>query len=174
MKNFPYASMPTAEELYLALLEKIRIAYPGDQKNILSIAGIYRGGAWIAQRLAEDLGLGDAGSINVALHRDDYASKGLHASAPPTHCPFTVNGREILLIDDVLYTGRTVRAAINEIFDFGRPLRVRLGVLVNRTEFGMRELPYAADFSGIELILPHHQILTLQQQDNRFVFTIEP
>lgn len=173
MKNSLLTSIPPAEDLYAALLKKIRVAYPEGCGSPLAVAGIYSGGAWVAQRLANDLGLGEAGLINVALHRDDYASKGLHGTAPASVLSFGVTGRDILLVDDVLYTGRTVRAAINEIFDFGRPTRIILAVLVNRIENGVRELPYTADFSGIDLALPSNQILALQQHNNQLAFTLE-
>ena len=114
-----------------------------------SLPGLAIGGAWIAERLARDLGLPNYGVINVAFHRDDYAEKGLaamrSADSMATHLPFEVAGAHIVLIDDVLLTGRTVRAALNELFDFGRPASVELMVLADR---GKRELPIAADFVG--------------------------
>ena len=109
------------------------------------LAGIYSGGAWLAERLAKDLNVTEFGVVNVALHRDDYAKKGLHSQASPTSLPFEVDSRRIVLIDDVLSTGRTVRAAINELYDYGRPASVELAVLADR---GGRELPMAARFTG--------------------------
>ncbi|MCC7005633.1 MAG: bifunctional pyr operon transcriptional regulator/uracil phosphoribosyltransferase PyrR [Ottowia sp.] len=168
-------NLPTALDahtLYANLLDKIRRAYP--QSTALAIAGIYSGGAWLAQRLAQDLQIQDVGYINVALHRDDYASKGMHRGTQPTSLPFDVNAREILLIDDVFYSGRTTRAAINEIFDFGRPARITLAVLVDRTELSTRQLPYTVDLSGIHMVLPADQILALQQsQDGLLTFALE-
>ncbi len=137
------ASTLNAEALYQQLLNHIKthittLAHP------ISIVGIYSGGVWIAERLVKDLGLThNAGQIDVSFYRDDYAAKGLHAEVKPTHIPFEVDGAHILLVDDVLYTGRTTRAAINELFDYGRPARVMLAALVDR---GGRELPVAADF----------------------------
>jgi pyrimidine operon attenuation protein/uracil phosphoribosyltransferase len=136
-----------AEALYRAVLEQIRAAYGealgGADGPVL--AGIYSGGAWLAERLARDLNVAGFGVVNVALHRDDYAKKGLHAQASPTSLPFDVNQRRILLVDDVLSTGRTVRAALNELYDYGRPASVELAVLADR---GGRELPVAARFVG--------------------------
>jgi pyrimidine operon attenuation protein/uracil phosphoribosyltransferase len=131
-----------AETLYLQLLEQIKTQTANVQK--LAIVGIYSGGAWLAQRLAHDLALEDAlGFIDVSFYRDDYAKKGLHPDVKPTKIPFDVDGASIILVDDVLYTGRTTRAAINELFDYGRPAKVMLAALVDR---GGRELPVAADF----------------------------
>lgn len=175
--------LPDAEILYATLREKIRCAYfpSGAQEHAhtthqtLAIVGIYRGGAWLAQRLAQDLKIEASGFINAAFHRDDYAHKGLSANKQTTTLPFDVNEREILLVDDVLYTGRTVRAAINEIFDFGRPTRIALAVLVNRIEAGARQLPYCANFSASDLTFPATQTLVLQQQhDGRLALTLEP
>ncbi|MFZ6756856.1 bifunctional pyr operon transcriptional regulator/uracil phosphoribosyltransferase PyrR [Undibacterium sp. Ji50W] len=137
----PHLSLD-AEALYQQLLNQIR-PHAAVQEH-LAIVGIYSGGAWIAERLVTDLGLKDkAGFIDVSFYRDDYAAKGLHAEVKPTHIPFDVNGAHIILVDDVLYTGRTTRAAINELFDYGRPARIMLATLVDR---GGRELPVAADF----------------------------
>ncbi|MGZ5270780.1 MAG: bifunctional pyr operon transcriptional regulator/uracil phosphoribosyltransferase PyrR, partial [Ramlibacter sp.] len=102
------------------------------------LVGITSGGAWLAQRLQRDLGLdGEAGVISSAMHRDDFAQRGLSGSAQ-TELPFDVDGAHIVLLDDVLYTGRTIRAVLNELFDYGRPASVKLAVLVDR---GGRELP---------------------------------
>ncbi|HTJ94177.1 MAG TPA: bifunctional pyr operon transcriptional regulator/uracil phosphoribosyltransferase PyrR [Pararobbsia sp.] len=135
-----------AEALYAALREQIRAVYPDwTRPDGPLIAGIHTGGAWIAERLAADLGVTQFGTISVALHRDDYSRRGLQAEARSTALPFAIEGRRVVLVDDVLHTGRTVRAAINELYDFGRPAAVELAVLVDR---GGRELPYAAQFVG--------------------------
>jgi len=167
-----------AEALYCAVLEQIRTAYPAqafsapDGVASVVIAGIHSGGAWIAGRLAHDLGESGWGVVNVALHRDDYAKKGLHSEASPTSLPFDVEGRRIVLVDDVLYTGRTVRAALNELYDFGRPASVELAVLVDR---GGRELPVAARFAGRHATVPADASLVLERDaDGHFAFHVEP
>ncbi|UEP28653.1 MULTISPECIES: bifunctional pyr operon transcriptional regulator/uracil phosphoribosyltransferase PyrR [unclassified Burkholderia] len=153
-----------ADALYRVLLDQIRDAYgtafaePGGPR----LAGIYSGGAWLAERLARDLGAPDFGVVNVALHRDDYAKKGLHSQASPTSLPFEVGGARIVLVDDVLYTGRTVRAALNELFDYGRPAAVELAVLADR---GGRELPVAARFAGGTLDVPSDATLVLARDE---------
>ena len=121
--------------------------------------------------LQADLGLpGQAGAISSAMHRDDYAKRGLTASGQTT-LPFEVDGADILLLDDVLYTGRTVRAVVNELFDYGRPARVRLAVLVDR---GGRELPIQPAFAASRISLPPGQKLALgRTDDGRFTFAIE-
>jgi pyrimidine operon attenuation protein/uracil phosphoribosyltransferase len=133
------------------------------------------GGAWIAERLAQDLNLPHFGVINVAFHRDDYAEKGITAlrtaDTMPTQLPFDVNGANIILIDDVLLTGRTVRAALNELFDFGRPAQVELMVLADR---GKRELPITANFIGEVIQVPDQQILVLEKDvAGKFSFVLE-
>jgi pyrimidine operon attenuation protein/uracil phosphoribosyltransferase len=133
------------------------------------------GGAWIAERLAKDLNLTYFGVINVAFHRDDYAEKGMAAlrtaDTMPTQLPFDVNGANIILIDDVLFTGRTVRAALNELFDFGRPAQVELMVLADR---GKRELPITANFVGEVIQVPDQQILVLEKDAvGKFSFVLE-
>ncbi|HEY1092237.1 MAG TPA: bifunctional pyr operon transcriptional regulator/uracil phosphoribosyltransferase PyrR, partial [Burkholderiaceae bacterium] len=131
-----------AEALYADLLKGVgKLMRP---ETVL--VGIWSGGAWLAERLATDLGqAGQHGVISSSLHRDDFGSRGMSASADHTKLPFSVDGRHILLIDDVLYTGRTTRAAINELFDYGRPAAVVLAVLVDR---GGRELPIQADYAA--------------------------
>lgn len=162
-----------AEVLYKKLLATLRSAMAANPA--IKIAGLAIGGAWIAERIARDLGLPHYGVINVAFHRDDYAEKGLaamrSADSMATKLPFEVAGAHIVLIDDVLLTGRTVRAALNELFDFGRPNCVELMVLADR---GKRELPIAASFVGEQVSVPDHQILALEQDEqDHFRFVLE-
>jgi pyrimidine operon attenuation protein/uracil phosphoribosyltransferase len=150
-----------AELLYGKLLEAL---CKRKQQGSFELAGLAMGGAWIAERLAKDLGLPHYGVINVAFHRDDYAEKGMTAlrtaSTMTTDLPFDVNGANVILIDDVLFTGRTVRAALNELFDFGRPAQVELMVLADR---GNRELPVSANFVGEQVQVSDKQILVLEK-----------
>ncbi|MDE2429005.1 MAG: bifunctional pyr operon transcriptional regulator/uracil phosphoribosyltransferase PyrR [Burkholderiales bacterium] len=151
-----------AEALYQQLLNQIRPQ--AVMQNKLAIVGIYSGGAWIAERLVDDLGLKNKpGFIDVSFYRDDYAAKGLHAEVKPTHIPFEVDGAQIILVDDVLYTGRTTRAAINELFDYGRPARIMLAALVDR---GGRELPIAADFVSHSAHFEPAVSINLQRAEN--------
>lgn len=161
-----------AEPLYKKLLENLR---KRTQLGHFELVGLAMGGAWIAERLAKDLGLPHYGVINVAFHRDDYAEKGMTAlrtaSTMPTHLPFDVNGASVILIDDVLLTGRTLRAALNELFDFGRPAQVELMVLADR---GKRELPVSADFVAEHIQVPEEQILVLEKDAaGNFSFQLE-
>lgn len=160
-------SIPDAEALYIELLRGVKSLMRADTR----LVGITSGGAWLVERLQKDLGLpGAPGTISSAMHRDDFARRGLAASAQ-THLPFDVNGADVLLLDDVLYTGRTLRAVLNELFDFGRPAGVRLAVLVDR---GGRELPVAADFAAAKLELPPAQSLALARDDKgAFSFQVE-
>ena len=148
-----------AEALYTELLAGVRSLRVADA----AVVGIWSGGAWLAERLQRDLGLpGEPGVISSSLHRDDFNSRGL-AGTDPTRLPFEIDGRHIVLIDDVLYTGRTIRAVINELFDFGRPASVTLAVLVDR---GGRELPVHAAFSAARVNLPREQRLSLARADD--------
>ena len=154
-------SAPDAEALVGALREGVR----GLLKPASVIVGIWRGGAWLAERLQRELALpgGDKGYgvISSTLHRDDYGSRGL-AGSDPTRLPFDINGLHVVLIDDVLYTGRTVRAVVNELYDYGRPASVQLAVLVDR---GGRELPVAAAYAAATLQLPASQRLSLVRDE---------
>lgn len=159
-----------AEDLYQKLLQQIREAIADTPR--LAVVGIRSGGAWIAERVVSDLKLDNPpGFIDVSFYRDDYAQKGLPAEVKPTQIPFDVAGSTILLIDDVLYTGRTTRAAINELFDYGRPARILLAALIDR---GERELPIAADFVAAHVSLEKNEKLVLQRlHDNTFSLTVE-
>ena len=156
-----------AEALYADLRAGVRGLLQADSV----LVGIWSGGAWLAERLQRDLQRsGEHGVISSALHRDDFSSRGLTAGADHTRLPFEVEGRPILLIDDVLYTGRTIRAVINELYDFGRPASVQLAVLVDR---GGRELPIYAAVSAARITLSPEQRLSLARDDaGRFSFDI--
>jgi pyrimidine operon attenuation protein/uracil phosphoribosyltransferase len=161
------ALMLDAEALYGELLRGVQlISHPSTR-----LVGVTSGGAWLAERLQRDLKLpGTAGTISSSMHRDDFAQRGLSAGGQ-TVLPFDVNGADILLLDDVLYTGRTLRAVINELFDYGRPARVRLAVLVDR---GGRELPVQADFAAARVALAADQSLALARSDaGVFSFKVE-
>ena len=129
------------------------------------MVGIYTGGAWVAERLHRALGLATPlGLLAVTLHRDDFGRIGLHRESRRSQIPFPVDGREIVLVDDVLHTGRTIRAAINELFDFGRPKAVRLAVLAER---GTRELPIAPDYLGAKIEVGAEEDLVLSNESGR-------
>ncbi|MBQ5949622.1 bifunctional pyr operon transcriptional regulator/uracil phosphoribosyltransferase PyrR [Massilia sp. ST3] len=159
-----------AEALYRELLSQVRAGLDG--VSDAAIVGIHSGGAWLAERLARDLDLTNRlGSIDVSFYRDDYAKKGLHPDVKPTHIRFPVDGATIVLVDDVLQTGRTTRAAINVLFDYGRPACIRLAALADR---GGRELPVAADFVGTRATLAPNQSLCLQRDaSGQLSLTIE-
>jgi pyrimidine operon attenuation protein / uracil phosphoribosyltransferase len=113
--------------------------------------GIQRGGAWIAKQLHQTLKLADPlGELNIAFYRDDFSTLGLHPEVTPSKLPADLDNRHIILVDDVLYTGRTIRAAMNEIFDYGRPASITLVVLIDRCG---RELPIQADVIGKTMTL---------------------
>jgi pyrimidine operon attenuation protein/uracil phosphoribosyltransferase len=156
-----------AEALYADLLSGVRTLLQPDAV----LVGIWSGGAWLAERLQRDLKLaGEPGVISSALHRDDFSSRGL-STADPTKLPFQIEGKPIVLVDDVLYTGRTTRAVINELFDFGRPASVTLAVLVDR---GGRELPIQPAYSAARVTLPKTSRLRLARADDgRFSFDIQ-
>lgn len=142
-------------ELIDKLVESIRISLPG---NIL-IIGIHSGGAWLAEILHQRLGLNEpSGTLDISFYRDDFTRTGLNPKVKSSSLPVDVNDRHILLVDDVLQTGRTVRAAMNEIFDYGRPASIRLCVLVQRNG---RELPIQADYAGVEMELKEDQYVQL-------------
>lgn len=157
-----------AEALYRELLRGVQQLRGADTH----LVGITSGGAWLAERLQKDLGLaGEPGIISSAMHRDDFAKRGLSGAGQQTHLGFDVNGARIILLDDVLYTGRTIRAVINELFDYGRPADVKLAVLVDR---GGRELPIQADYAAARVALPPAQSLALARDAaGQFSFKVE-
>ena len=162
-----FVSVSDREVKKVPLLRGVRALRTADTK----LVGITSGGAWLAERLQKDLKLpGAAGVISSAMHRDDFARRGLAVSAQ-TKLAFDVNDARIVLLDDVLYTGRTIRAVLNELFDYGRPAAVALAVLVDR---GGRELPVQADFAAARVALPPTQALALARDAaGRFSFQVE-
>ncbi len=149
--------LPDAEQLLAALIAQMRPHVSVET----GLIGIVTGGAWIAERLHAALGLGvPFGTLDVSFYRDDFQHKGLKRMVAPSDIPFEVEGRHLILVDDVLYTGRTIRAAMNELFDYGRPASIRLASLVDR---GGRELPVAAQFVGSVLDVPAQQSVELQR-----------
>jgi len=153
-------TLPDAEALLERLAQKMRGALAFDAK----LVGIYSGGAWLAERLAKMLpGDHAVGYIDVSFYRDDYAARGLRPKPATTSLPFEVEAGRIVLVDDVLYTGRSVRAAINELFDYGRPQAIELAVLIDR---GGRELPIEATYVGERLAVARNASIVLQRRDD--------
>ncbi|RPH62188.1 MAG: bifunctional pyr operon transcriptional regulator/uracil phosphoribosyltransferase PyrR [Burkholderiales bacterium] len=162
-------AQPDAEAIYARLLQAVRDGIAGRD---VSLIGIHSGGAWIAERLHRDLGLArPLGTLSSAFHRDDYGRRGLPVEMKATDLPFEVNGADIVLVDDILFTGRTVRAAMNELFDYGRPARIELAVLLDR---GGRELPIEARYCGAThpLAAPRNFALG-RTEDGRLTLRIE-
>ena len=128
------------------------------------LIGIHTGGAWVARRLHALLQLSEPlGTLDISFYRDDFSRIGVHPQVKPSNLPFEVEGRDVVLVDDVLYTGRTIRAALNEIFDYGRPASVMLATLVER---GGRELPIQADVVGLHIDLKTDEQVKLVGPDN--------
>jgi pyrimidine operon attenuation protein/uracil phosphoribosyltransferase len=161
--------LPDAEHAFAELVERMRGAVAFDARFV----GIYSGGAWIAERLAQALaGEHPVGYIDVSFYRDDFNRKGLKPKIKRTELPFDVDGATIVLVDDVLYTGRSVRAAINELFDFGRPAAIELAVLVDR---GGRELPIEPTYAGARVACARDLNIVLSRSaEGRFALGTEP
>lgn len=156
-------SLPDAEILFEQLVNKIQ----AESDKQFAVVGIHTGGVWLAERLYQVLSTSQhmepLGILSVSFYRDDFDKIGLHAQVKPSEIPFTVDGAHILLVDDVLQTGRTIRAAINELFDYGRPASISLATLVDR---GDRELPICAQYIGAQLQLPKEKILAFNRDDD--------
>jgi pyrimidine operon attenuation protein/uracil phosphoribosyltransferase len=127
--------------------------------NHTVMVGIHTGGVWIARLLHKKLGLQTPlGTLDISFYRDDFTRIGMNPQVRPSELPFTLDGRNIILVDDVLHTGRTVRAAMNELFDYGRPASIVLATLVERSG---RELPIEANVVGLHMELAEHQHVKL-------------
>ena len=139
------------EEIIATMGKDLQSCLKQRQRKNIAIIGIHTGGVWVAERLHKLLKINEPlGELNIAFYRDDFSRIGMHPSVEPSNLPFDVDGRDIILVDDIFYTGRTIRAALNEIFDYGRPASVTLTVLVDR---GEHELPFKADVVGTTMSL---------------------
>jgi pyrimidine operon attenuation protein/uracil phosphoribosyltransferase len=165
----PGEQLPQAEDAFARLAERMRPAVAHDA----ALVGIYSGGAWVAERLAKELpGTHALGFIDVSYYRDDYNRSGLKPNTRRTALPFDVENATIVLVDDVLFTGRSVRAAINELFDFGRPAAIELAVLVDR---GGRELPIEPTYTGARLAVARDLSIVLSRDDaGKLMLGVEP
>jgi pyrimidine operon attenuation protein/uracil phosphoribosyltransferase len=158
-----------AEAFYRDLAARMRERISG---RSIRLVGVHTGGVWLAERLRADLALeGEVGILDASFYRDDFDRSGLARDRRPTRIPFDVTDADIVLVDDVLNTGRTVRAAMNEIFDYGRPGRIELAVLVDR---GGRELPVHAGLVGRTLEVPADVSVVLSRDEfSRLHLTLE-
>jgi pyrimidine operon attenuation protein/uracil phosphoribosyltransferase len=151
--------LPDAEKLCAELAAGLKPAV----KPSTAMIGLYTGGVWLAERLHAALAIAaPLGTMDIAFYRDDYHQQGLARDPKRTKIPFEVGGRDLLLVDDVLYTGRTVRAAMNELFDYGRPASISLVVLADR---GGRELPICAQYCGCTIEVAKATRLRLLRDD---------
>jgi len=152
-------NLPDAEALYQELARQLK----AHVTETTGIVGIRSGGAWLAERLHRELKLATPlGVLDISFYRDDFDTAGLRHQVKPSQIPFDVNDRHIIVVDDVLYTGRTVRAAMNELFDYGRPGRIELAVLLDR---GGRQLPIAAQYLGATIQVPQGKLLRLARDE---------
>ncbi|HWU35823.1 MAG TPA: bifunctional pyr operon transcriptional regulator/uracil phosphoribosyltransferase PyrR [Methylovorus sp.] len=160
--------LPDAEATFEVLLQKLK---PLITDNT-ALVGIHSGGVWLVDRLLPLLGKPVArGSLDISFYRDDFDQRGLRAENKPSQIPFDVQDQHIILVDDVFHTGRTIRAAMNELFDYGRPASISLAVLVDR---GGRELPIVPQIAAATIPLPVSQNLQLlQSEDGRFHFELK-
>ncbi len=158
-----------AEAIYRTFSQRVREMVAGRDVRLV---GIHTGGVWLAERLKAELkNPHPVGVLDISFYRDDFSRSGLNPSVKPSRIPFDVDGGEILLVDDVLYTGRTVRAAMNELFDYGRPARIDLAVLIDR---GGRELPVAAAAVGRTIEVPPEVSVVLSRDEaGKLTLTLE-
>jgi pyrimidine operon attenuation protein/uracil phosphoribosyltransferase len=163
-------SATPALDIEAALTRMAEALQPWRARHPLMI-GIHTGGAWIAQTLHARLGLGEPlGTLDISFYRDDFSQVGVNPQVKASNLPFNIDGRHIILVDDVLQTGRTIRAALNEIFDYGRPASVMLAVLIERDG---RELPVEAQVVGEHLRLAKNKHVKLVGGPDRLELRIQ-
>jgi pyrimidine operon attenuation protein / uracil phosphoribosyltransferase len=151
--------LPNPETLLSEISIKIKEKIETNGAENCALVGIHSGGVWLMDRILKSLKIDITnGTLDAAMYRDDYNQRGLKAEAKPANIAFDVAGKHIILIDDIFYTGRTTRAAMNELFDYGRPASITLAVLINR---GGAELPIAPQIVGAEITLKANQSLQL-------------
>lgn len=160
MQGLPPDTLPSPDALIERLCSLIAPRLSPDTVMV----GIHSGGVWVAERLHALLQLATPmGMLDISFYRDDFSRIGLHPQVRPSRLPFDLEDRPIILVDDVLNTGRTVRAAMNELFDYGRPAAIRLAVLVDR---GGHELPICPDYVGLTLDIPAGQNVNLSLESD--------
>ena len=150
---------PDIEKLIGQMAEDLKKHFADVAIEDALLVGIHTGGVWIAQRLHELLGIkAPMGQLDISFYRDDFSRIGINPQVKPSQLPVDIDDRHVILVDDVLHTGRTIRAALNEIFDYGRPASVTLAVLGERDG---RELPIQADVVGQHFKLGKHEHIKL-------------
>lgn len=148
------------EPLIKALVDKVQQRLAAKGITDPTMVGIHTGGAWIAEKLHQALALKiPLGKLDISFYRDDFTRAGMNPQVKPSTLPVNIDDKHILLVDDVLYTGRTIRAAMNELFDYGRPASITLVVLIDRNG---RELPIQPDIVGAHMDLAPHEHIKLQ------------
>ena len=141
------------------MADKLKTKFSNSSNDEPLMIGIHTGGVWVAEALHQRMGLTEPlGTLNISFYRDDFTRIGMHPQVLPSQVQSNVEERDIILVDDVLYTGRTIRAAINEIFDYGRPGSITLATLIERDG---RELPVQADVVGLHMSLEVNQQVKL-------------
>ncbi|MBT5231934.1 MAG: bifunctional pyr operon transcriptional regulator/uracil phosphoribosyltransferase PyrR [Methylococcales bacterium] len=159
------ADTPNVDSLINTLGQQLSTYLSAQNITNPLMIGIHTGGAWVAEKLHNQLQLSQPlGTLNISFYRDDFTSIGLHPQVKPSELPASVENQDIILVDDVLHTGRTIRAALNEVFDYGRPQSVTLAVLIERDH---RELPICAQVVGQRLTLNPGENIKLTQQNNQ-------
>jgi len=143
--------------LVSTLVEQIDALLLQNQRQQPLVVGIHTGGVWLAQTIATHL-QAPLGQLDIAFYRDDFTQHGLHPQVSPSSLPFDINDRHLILVDDIIRSGRTIRAALNELFDFGRPASVTLATLCSVNQ---RQLPIQADACALTLDLAEGQYLQL-------------
>ncbi|AUM13272.1 bifunctional pyr operon transcriptional regulator/uracil phosphoribosyltransferase PyrR [Ketobacter alkanivorans] len=165
-------TMPDVAPLLDSMASDIKTSIMAGNRNEPAMVGIHTGGAWLAKELHRRLGLKQPlGLMDISFYRDDFHGKGLHPQVQPSNLPFSVEGQHVILVDDVIMSGRTIRAALNELFDYGRPASVALVALV---DLPRRELPFQPDVVGIRMDLDPKQRIKLSGPKPLTLTLIEP
>jgi pyrimidine operon attenuation protein / uracil phosphoribosyltransferase len=152
-------SLPSVESLIEKLTQALTPYFSSPESKPL-IVGIETGGVWIAEQLRQRIAPeSELGRLDISFYRDDFTRNGLNPTVKPSNLPTNIDEQTIILVDDVLQSGRTIRAAMNEIFDYGRPKKIILAILIDR---GQREIPIQADFVGASLSLDSNSHIKLE------------
>jgi len=158
------------DELLSSMSQDLQNLIEKRKLNNPVMVGIHTAGVWIAEHLHQTLEIQEPlGELNISFYRDDFSRIGLHPQIKPSKLPFSLENKHIILVDDVLYTGRTIKAAMNELFDFGRPASITLAVLIDR---GGRELPIEAQVVGLKEKMDADHYLQLSHDNNKLELTI--